>query len=266
MSSEEDRRERLDLLREGERAVAVGDRVKVLYDGHGLAWGTDSYLLAAFLRPAERMCELGCGSGVVSFLASAHGKAEKIVAFEINRDSCSRAARGVTFNRLEHRVDVFLRDVRKVRPTDAECGGRFDTVFANPPYISHPGTPKADAEADDARHENNGCIADFCAAAARLLKHRGRFVCVWRPNRLCDLFAAMRAAGIEPKRLVDVYPDSRSAASTVLCEGVLGGGKGLTVLPPLFVYRDGDPRGKRENTERFLAIYEKCSFEEADGK
>ncbi len=253
------------LLLDGERTVDAG-AVKIIYDGHGLAWGTDAYLLASFLRPARRICELGCGSGVVSFLAAAHGKAETIVAFELNRDAFSRAERGVILNSLEGRVAVFNRDIREVRPTDPECGGRFDAVFSNPPYIAHPGAKKTDAEADDARHENNGGIADFCFSAARLLKHKGRFVCVWRPERLCDIFLAMREAGIEPKRLVEVYPDSRSAASTVLCEGVLGGGKGLTVLPPLFVYRDGDARGKRENTERFLAIYEKCSFEEADVK
>ena len=253
------------LLLGGEKTVDAG-AVKIIYDGHGLAWGTDAYLLASFLRPAERACELGCGGGVVSFLAAAHGKAQKIVAFELNPDACSRAERGVKLNSLEGRVEVYHRDIRDVRPTDPECGGRFDAVFSNPPYIAHPGMRNSDGEADDARHENNGGISDFCRSAARLLKHKGRFVCVWRPERICDLFIAMRESGIEPKRLVEVYPDSRTAASTVLCEGVLGGGKGLTILPPLFVFRNGDRRGKRENTERFIAIYEKCSFEEADGK
>ena len=63
---------------------------------------------------------------------------------------------------------------------------------------------------------------DFCAAAARLLKFGGSFFCVFTPERLCDLLCALRAADLEPKRLVVVQNDEHHAPFAVLCEGKKG--------------------------------------------
>ena len=268
------------LLLPGERTVEVGGRVRVIDNGRGLCWGTDAYLLAAFLRRRgrphnpksniagqecaprlSRACELGSGCGVVSFLAAVHNKADTVTAFECNADACDRTRRGILLNDLCNRVQVFQRDIREVQPTDAECGGRFDTVFANPPYIAHPGLPNPDAVAEDARHENHGTVDDFCAAAARLLHSRGSFFCVFRPERAADLFAALRGHRLEPKRLTFVYPDIASKPSLLLCEAVLGAAAGLHVSPPAIFYQGTEKTSPRPMTETMTEIYEKCSFD-----
>ena len=60
-----------------------------------------------------------------------------------------------------------------------------------------------------------------------------------KPERLSELFCALTAAGIEPKRLRLVCPRPASAPSLVLVEGRRGGRPGLTVEPPLLL-RDAD--------------------------
>ena len=248
-----------NLLQKGEKLSAAG-RISVIDNGSGLSWGTDAWLLASAVRPAGRICELGCGTGVVSLLLAGYGKAEEVVGAEIRPDSADAAARAVAINRLENRVRILCRDIRGMKYTDPDVGGRFSAVAANPPYIAHPGLKNRDPAADDARHENNGGIADFCAAAARLLVHRGSFYVVFRPARLPDLFAAMRSAGIEPKRLTCVFPDAVSSPSLVICEGKLGGAPGLETAPPFIIY-DSPPDGSpRRMTARALDVYEKCGF------
>ena len=78
---------------------------------------------------------------------------------------------------------------------------------------------------------------DWCAAAGRLLKNGGRFALVHRPERLCDLFAALRSAGLEPKRLRLLQHGLDCPPSAVLLEAVRQGRPGLEILPTLLSNR-----------------------------
>ena len=242
-----------------ENIISVGDRVRLYASPHGLAWGTDAYLLAAYIKKSRRACELGCGCGVISLLAAAHGRAESVSAIEILPDMADLSRRNVALNGLDGRVRVHCADIRSIRPED--IGGRVDTVFANPPYIAHPGTENADAAAQAARHELHGGIGDFCAAAARLLNYRGSFFVVFRPDRLADLFEALRRSKLEPKRMTMIHPDAASAPSLVLVEARLGAAPKLDVEAPLFFYRAGREEQPRVMSARTQAIYDTCSWQ-----
>ena len=74
-------------------------------------------------------------------------------------------------------------------------------------------------------------LAELCAAAAWLLSRRGRFALVFRPERLADLFSALRGAGLEPKRLQFLQHSTAHAPYALLLESVKGGRPGLEVLP-----------------------------------
>ena len=242
-----------------ENITRVGERVRLYTSPHGLAWGTDAVLLAAYLKKSRRACELGTGCGVISLLAAAHGKAEHVTAVEIDPGMAELAARNVVLNGLDGRVDVLCRDLRTLTPDD--LGGRVDAVFANPPYIAHPGLENTNAAAQAARHEVYGGIGDFCAAAARLLNFRGSFFVVFRPDRLPDLFSALREHRLEPKRMTMVHPDPVSAPNLVLVEARLGAAPRLDTAAPLFFYRDGPAVTPRVMSERTEKIYRTLEWE-----
>jgi tRNA1Val (adenine37-N6)-methyltransferase len=82
-------------------------------------------------------------------------------------------------------------------------------------------------------------LKDFIVAGAFLLRAKGRMALVYPALRCVDLLAAMRAAGVEPKRLRMVHSFAPTRASLVLAEGVKGGRSGLEVLAPLAIYRRG---------------------------
>jgi tRNA1Val (adenine37-N6)-methyltransferase len=246
------------IISENESIIAFGYRVKMISNGKGLAWGSDSYLLAARLRRGKRACELGCGTGVVTLLAAAFDKFNHITALEVEPESAALAERNVALNSLSDKITVKNIDIREAHPK--YLGGEFDCVFSNPPYFAHPGPESADSIRQSARHEIHGGISDFCAAAARLLRYGGTFVCVYRPDRLVDLFCAMRAAKLEPKKMCTVYADTNSKPAFVLVEAKFGGAPLLEFEPPLFLYTD-EITNPRIRTERIEKIYEKTSFE-----
>ncbi len=100
------------------------------------------------------------------------------------------------------------------------------------------------------RHEVLCTLEDVCAAAAFTLKSNGRLFMVHRPNRLADIFCALRAEHLEPKRMRLVYPYLESEPNMVLIEAVKGGKSQLTVEKPLIVYRQ-----KKIYSDEIMQIY-----------
>ena len=116
-----------------------------------------------------------------------------------------------------------------------------------------------------ARHEINGGIFDFCSAAGSLLKHGGKFYCVFRPERLGDLFVAMRSSHLEPKRMTTVHATPYASPSMVLVEAVKGAAPSLICTPPLCLWEADPEHPSRPATPmtplaQSAYIYENCAF------
>lgn len=238
------------LLAANERLDRVNENLSLIQKENALAFGTDAFLLSAFLRPAPhaRAVELGCGNGVISLLTATRGRFSHVTAVEIQRELAELATRNVALNGLAARVRVLEGDVRTLRA--AHLGGEVDVVFANPPYMRvGDGYASPHAAKQTARHETEGGIAEFAKAAAACLKYGGIFYAVYRPDRLESLFAALRENKLAPKRLLFVHDHPDAVPAMVLVEAKRGGGEGLSILPPLFLHcKAGDtalsPRAK----------------------
>ena len=211
------------VLKQGERIDRVNENLCLIQKKDGLTFGTDAYLLAAFMRPQPkgRAVELGTGTGIISLLCAARKRFSYIHALEIQADFAEMAQRNVRLNGLDTRMTVHHADVRAIG-VDA-LGGEVDVVFANPPYMRTDSGKRNESDRKYiARHEVCGGIADFCHAAERLLKHGGKFYCVWRPDRLSELMAALLAHRLEPKTMVFVHGDTEAEPSMLLLSAMKG--------------------------------------------
>ena len=254
------------MLRSGERLDPINERLKLICKTDGLTFGTDAYLLAAFMRPSKRAraVELGTGTGIISLLCAARERFATIEAWEIQPDFAELAERNVRLNGLETRITVRKGDACALSPADV--GGEVDVVFSNPPYMRLDSGKRNETDYNYiARHEVCGTVADFCRSAGRLLKYGGKFYCVFRADRLSELMAALRDARLEPKTMVLVHGDAEAEPSTVLLCSVKGGAPGLRILPPLMLH-DAADRGsaKRALSRRAAAIYDTMSFYETE--
>lgn len=248
---------------EGERLDVVNEDLRLIQKKNGLTFGTDAYLLAAFIRASKkaRGAELGSGTGIISLLCAAAGKLEKIYAVEVQREFALLNERNAVLNCLEDKLTAICADVRDIKVNDVD--GELDIVFTNPPYMKVDcGKRNEHDEKFIARHEVCGDIGDFCAAASRLLRFGGAFYCVYRPDRMADLFAALRENRLEPKRMIPVCADSETPPSMILIEAKKGASCGMKLDSALFLHNaHGDKSGKRELSDAAKKIYETCSFE-----
>ena len=244
-----------------ERLDHVNESLFLLQKKNGLTYGTDAYLLSAYLRPMHRArtADFGCGTGIISLLAQARGKFAHVTAIEVQECFAELTARNILLNELQEKVTVLHADITRLRPEDV--GGELDVIFSNPPYMRTDSGRRNEAdEKYIARHEVCGTIADFCHAAGRLLKHGGLFYVVWRPDRLSELLAALHTAKLEPKRMTFVQADACTAPSMVLLECKKGAAPSLIVTPTLILYRDGAQVTPRVMTEEAAKIYDTCQM------
>lgn len=222
----------------------------VLRHGDGsFCLGTDSMLLAHFAAPfcTGRVADLGAGSGALGLLLCAANERCTVTGIELDPAAQEIALKNIESSGLSERIRSILGDVREIRMLFP--AGSFDAVVSNPPYFPV-GSGRESTAAAAARSERTLKLSQLCAAAAWLLPSGGRFALVHRPERLCDIFCALRGHGLEPKRLQFVRHTAVSPVCLVLIEARRGGKPGLQYAPDFIeFYPDGT------ETEQYRAAY-----------
>ena len=187
-------KERIDDLQRG--------GLRVIQRADAFRFGTDAVLLSDFaaVRPHERVCDLGTGTGIIPLLLYGRRSDITVDAVEIQEDMAEMAARSMQLNDLNDQIRVHAGDLRCIRELLPHA--KYDLVTCNPPYGKAGGTLlNPDESKRLARHEDTCLITDVAQAAQWLLRNGGRLCCVFPAHRLLELCDAMRAKKIEPKRI-----------------------------------------------------------------
>lgn len=232
MKSEND-----SLLLPGERIDDLQwKNLRIIQSPDAFRFGMDAVLLADFahLRPRGRVCDLGAGTGILPLLLSGRDPDMTCDAVEIQQDAAERAARSVRLNGLENRITVHHRDLREARSFLPHAA--YDLVICNPPYSPAAASlhsPKAALRT--ARQETECTLSDIAAAAAFLLRGKGRLALMLPAPRLPEAFDTLRRHRLEPKRLRLVHGSALRPARLALMEAMMDVNPGLMIEPPLIV-------------------------------
>lgn len=183
--------------------------------------GGDALALGAFstVKPGWRVCDLGTGSGALLLLLARRESGLSLTGVELDPLSARNARENLEANRLPG--EIVTGDLR----TAPLPPGGFDLVISNPPYFPV-GSGKSGGRG---RSEECCSLEELCAAAGRLTKNGGRFSLCHRPERLADVICALRAHGLEPKRLRLVAHSPDHPPSLLLLEAVKQGRPGLRI-------------------------------------
>ena len=227
--------------------------LKILQKKDGFCFGMDSVLIANFAKISRKnaiVADLGTGTGIISILVAGKQNPEKVYAVEIQEELVDMAKRSVKYNDLENKIDIINADI--VGISKGNFNKKFDYVISNPPYKKlNTGLINDNQKKLISRHEVKCTLKDVVNEASKLLKDKGVFYMVHRPDRLCDIFNAMRENKVEPKEIQLVHSHLEDEANLVLIKGVKCGKPSLKVLKPLIVYNENN-----EYTEELLKFYD----------
>ena len=214
----------------------IADNVSIAEDRRGLILTTDACLLSAFVskNAKQSACELGAGSGIISAMLLQSGKIGSSVCVDFQRDMCALAKKNAAENGLSGKMSVVCADVLEYKSEK-----KFDMVLSNPPYFKSGDGKKNVSEKDRlCRHESTATVKDFAKCAARILKDGGLAYFCYTPQRLSELLSALSNSGLEPKKLITVYPTVSHKPSLVLVSAKKGAGGGIEFCRPLVIYKN----------------------------
>ena len=205
----------------------LGGRVRYAQPRVGFRSGIEPVLLAAAVpaRPGERVLEAGSGAGAALLCLAA--RVTGISGLGVERDPAlvAIAARNAAANSWPG-LAFLTADIAETPEI-----GRFDHVFANPPYHAADATASPDAARDAARRAPPDLFATWAAAMGARLRPRGTLTWIVTAAVLPACIAALTEAGCAPSALLPLWPRAGQSAKLVLLRGVKGGRGGFRVLP-----------------------------------
>ena len=225
----------------------AGDwRILQRLDGH--RWSLDDLVTAwcaatALPAPPARVLDLGCGIGAVLLLLLWRFPAARGVGIEAQETSVALARRSLVWNGAEHRATVRHGDLRD--PTALADDERFPLVTGTPPYLPLGSATASRRQQWLACHlEARGGIEAYCAAAARALAPRGRFVVCESTPQAARVHDAAAAGGLAIAARRDVVPRAGKAPLFTVwtMRAAAEPAPPSAVLPPLVVR---DTAGRR---------------------
>lgn len=218
-----------------ERTEALSKDMNIyVSDAH--IFTSDAIVLADFCAPRhkDKCCDLGTGNGIIPMLWLRDFAPKEITGVELSESAVNLFTKTLCENGLTDKVNIIhgdLRNLKGVLPYEY-----YDLVSINPPYKKlGTGIVNEGEDYKNARHEFTCTLEDAAKAASLILKFGGRFCICQRPERLPEIFSAMRKFKIEPKSMREVIQRVGKEPSLVMVEGKKGSAPGFRINPPLIL-------------------------------
>lgn len=227
---------------------------KIIQNSEGFCFGIDSILLSDFaksIRNNSKVLDLGTGTGILCILLAGKTKLKEIYGIEIQQEVANMAKRSVELNSLQDKVNILNENILNLENHFEK--GSFDAIVTNPPYKKlNTGLQNENEKKVISRHEITANLEDFIKVSRNMLKDKGEFYMVHRPERLVDIVYLMRKHKIEPKQIRFVAPKIGKEPNLVLIKGVKNAKEFLKFDNILYVYNEDG-----SYTDEILKIYGK---------
>ncbi len=242
-------------LKENERIDDLQYKgLKIIQNEKYFCFGMDSILLSDFAKDIKKnslVLDIGTGTGIISILLSKKTESKKIYGIEIQDEIAEMATRSVKINKLENKIEIINDNIKNIEKYINN--NSIDVVVTNPPYKKeNAGIKNENINKLISRHEITANLEDFISNASRVLKDKGCFYMVNRPERLAEIINLFNKYKIEPKKLRLVFPKINSKPNLILIKGIKNAKPFLEIDEPLIVYNDDNTY-----TPEILKIYNK---------
>ena len=230
------------------------NNLKIIQNEKEFCFGMDAVLLSDFakdIKQNSKIIDFGTGTGILPILLSGKTENTKIYGIEIQEKMAEMATRSVKLNKLENKIKIINEDIKNLKNIFKK--NTFDVVITNPPYkINNTGLKNENEGKLISRHEVKCNLEDIIISAKDMLKDKGVFYMVHRPERIVDICELLRKYKIEPKIIRFVYPKKEKEANLVLIKAVKNARKFLKIEKPLIIYEENG-----NYTEEIFKIYNK---------
>ncbi len=163
--------------------------LKIYQDTDNFKFSLDSILLAEFVdikASDNKIVDFCSGTAPLPLILSLKTKAQ-IYGIEIQEKIYALANKSIRYNNLDNQIQMLNINVSEI--TNYDFSNQIDIVTCNPPFFKVDKTSLINISKEKAiaRHELTINLNDIFASAKSILKDKGVFYLVHRPERLQEI-------------------------------------------------------------------------------
>ena len=230
------------------------NNLKIIQNKNYFCFGMDAVILSDFAKNIKNnstVLDLGCGTGIISILLTAKANIKKIYGIELQKEVYELANKSIKLNNLENKIEIINDNIKNLekyfKPNSIEA------IVTNPPYKKeNTGIKNENNSQLISRYELEANLEDFIKISSKILKDKGEFYMVHRPDRIADIIELLRKYKLEAKLIKLVYPKINKSPNLVLIKAVKNANKFLKFEAPLIIYKEDNTY-----TDELLKIYNK---------
>lgn len=177
--------------------------------------GTDGVLLGAWaaVEGAERILDIGTGTGLIAIMCAQRAKNAVIDAIDIDEAAFRQAAKNSQLSPWHHRIFLHLESAQNF--TNEENKSSYQSIVCNPPFFNN-GTASHLKNRHLARHTVTLPYVDLLQAVQHLLHPMGHFSVIL-PHEEGLTFIKMAATfQLFPSRLTAVHSKAEKPVERLL--------------------------------------------------
>lgn len=191
-------------------------RFTVYHDRCAMKVGTDGVLIGTWtdFEDAERVLDVGAGSGLISLILAQRNSALLIDPIEIDKDAtiqCNENIINSPFTNISSCRNITFQEFAE------KCTDKYDLIASNPPFFSR-SLKSPDSQRSTARHTDSLLIEDFISLSGRLLSKKGRISFIFPYQQKDYLIDLANKNELYLSRMTDVIPTPTSNPKRVLVE------------------------------------------------
>jgi tRNA1Val (adenine37-N6)-methyltransferase len=178
---------------------------RIVQERSAMKVGMDGVLLGAWADPsgAERILDIGTGTGLIALMLAQKNALAQIDAIEIDREASDEAIFNVQQSVWKDRITVHCRSFQEFA---AETEKKYDLIVSNPPFFGN-GVKAPDEIRAQARHADVLPLDILVSGATNLLQEKGRIALILPAEQLPEIENLAKINQLSLSRLCRVKPN-----------------------------------------------------------
>lgn len=176
--------------------------------------GTDGTLLGAWAEvpsQAQRILDIGTGSGLIAIMIAQRHPFAQITAIDIDNDCILQARENIDACPWNSRIDLHHTSLQDFHPEK-----KFDIIISNPPYFVD-SLLSPDDKRSTARHTSTLSFEELTDGVVRLLAPKGKFSLILPPAE-SRLFLSAARGKLYLTRQTELWSTPQSGVRRILME------------------------------------------------
>ena len=189
---------------------------RILQERSAMKVGMDGVLLGAWADPsgAERILDIGTGTGLIALMMAQKNLSAKIDAIEVDPDAFQEACLNIQQSAWSDRIRTELCSLQEFAE---RTNWKYDLIVSNPPFFTN-GVKAPVENRAQARHSDSLPLDVLISGAAGLLRGNGRIALVLPVESLQEIVQLADLNKLHISRLCRIKPNLQKPVFRILIE------------------------------------------------